>query len=142
MNKFLLSCASSIPALTMSLMLVGCGSASFQSGGSGGSGNTTPRKPGNTNNPSNQKLTSLTWYWQCNSDPGAAPETKEGDVVLNGEGDHEIAKESMGPGVPMTIGGRVCPPEKYPRDIVFVIDVSGSMIDRSGDAGRDRKSVV
>lgn len=110
---------------TVSLLGTACGNASFE--GNTGGRPVKPLTPGGSEGSPESTLTSLTWYWQCDSDPGAAPTTKGGDMVITGKGNHEFKKEQFGAGIPVTVGGRVCPAAKYPRDIVFVIDVSTSM---------------
>jgi len=76
-----------------------------------------------------QRATSLTWHWQCASSPGTAPTPPTpDDVVVVGSSDRTF-QASRFAGVPMTVQGEICPLETQ-RDIVFVIDVSGSMGDR------------
>ncbi len=68
------------------------------------------------------------WYWTCDAekDQKSIPTSSEELVVLKDQGDHPI---SYDPAVPTTFKfmGRVCPPSQLDRDIVFVVDVSGSM---------------
>lgn len=112
-------------------LLTSCGSADFQSGGSGGSAKPTPAPPADVGLTT---IESLTWFWQCASDPASAPSSKGRNLVINGEGSHSISAKAISEsGVPLTISGRVCPPTKYPRDIIFVIDVSGSMSTSPGN---------
>lgn len=82
-----------------------------------------------------EPFASLTWHWQCASAPGAlpAPATDE-DVLVSGVGPHEFLQGELS-GTPITFSGELCPPEALPRDIVFVIDVSGSM--ETGGTGND-----
>lgn len=108
-----------------------CGSSDFSGLGGGGSkgsssgtGKTAPVAPAIL--PS-VALTSLNWYWQCANDPGTAPVQGVSDAVIKDGGNHSFSTTNFAKDVPVTISGRLCPPSKYPRDIVFVIDVSGSM---------------
>jgi hypothetical protein len=71
-------------------------------------------------------LASLTWYWQCASAPGSVPPATDTDEVVENEGPHEFAKSRLS-GTPITISGHLCPPADVPRDVLFVIDTSGSM---------------
>jgi Mg-chelatase subunit ChlD len=74
-----------------------------------------------------QKATSLTWFWQCDAAPGPAPAPGGADdVVIVGNTSNTEFNAARFAGVPMTVQGEFCPLETQ-RDIVFVIDVSGSM---------------
>jgi hypothetical protein len=132
---------SAIALALITIAIQACGTTEFASpSGKPNTGDTKPQTQPST--PLPETITSLTWYWQCASDPGAAPVTKGSDVVLSGEGSHTIKKDSISAGVPITISGRVCPPTKYPRDIIFVIDVSGSMTGTSMAPGTDRPNAT
>ena len=72
-------------------------------------------------------LSSLTWYWQCDSDKAKPPAAASGkDPVLVGAGPFSIPQQ-MVQGMPVTFAGHMCKPATMKRDIVFIIDVSGSM---------------
>lgn len=104
-------------AIALSGMLTACGSATFDDGSTGRDSGDAYR---------GQKVDNLTWFWQCDSAPGIAPVTKNSDVVIMGGGDHRFKSASFDK-TPLTFSGKVCPPVMYPRDIIFIIDVSGSM---------------
>ncbi len=93
--------------------------------------------PGDKNPATPPPFASLTWFWQCDSDLVTAPAPKtDKDVVVEGIGPHDLNRDRLR-GTPVTVSGHVCPPAQLPRDIVFVIDVSGSMKDndpRIGDS--------
>lgn len=91
------------------------------------SGKEVDEPPPDDGNPATQPpFASLTWFWQCDAAPVDAPAPKtDKDVVVEGIGPHEFDKDQLR-GTPVTISGNVCAPEQLPRDIVFVVDVSGS----------------
>lgn len=68
----------------------------------------------------------LTWFWQCTSNPVPTPAAKPTEQVLEGTGPHKIDHEKL-KGTPITFSGHLCEPKELSRDIVFVVDVSGSM---------------
>ena len=109
-----------------------CGSAKFGDGSSGKPNGNATGTPGYTG----QKVDQLTWFWQCDSAPASQPATQGGNVVISGSGDHTFKSTSFDK-TPLTFSGKVCPPVTYPRDIVFVIDVSGSMVDGFRRVGND-----
>lgn len=108
------------------LLLASCGSARFDSG---------------TNSRTNdavyhgQDVEQLTWFWQCKTSPAASPAGFKNKVVIEGGGEHRFHGSSFA-NTPLIFSGKVCPPATFPRDIVFVIDVSGSM---GGWGGNDPK---
>ena len=132
------SCAHMILMLSLSMLMVACGSSDFGSvtGGKGKSTDGTGVKP-NTPTPVSPSvnLTSLNWYWQCASDPGSVPAASGTNGVVQDGGEHVFSQTNFAFNVPVTMSGRLCPPAKYPRDIVLVIDVSGSM---GGVTGNDK----
>lgn len=82
---------------------------------------------GDGGDPSLPHFAALNWYWECASTPGGQPTPGSDDeVVVTGQGPHKFAREQLS-GTPVTFSGRVCPPAQVARDIVFVIDTSGSM---------------
>lgn len=123
--------------LGLFLPLVGCGGdADF--GGSGsrkksedntkadaGGGDEVDEPPGD-DSANLSPYASLTWYWQCATDPVNVPAPTEDDAIVENEGPHEMQKSKLA-GTPVTISGHLCPPAQLPRDIMFVIDTSGSM---------------
>lgn len=116
------------------MLVASCGSSNF-AGSGGGKGKGSDANPTTTPTPTTEpvpidpsvSLTSLNWYWQCKTDPGTAPVQGPLDAVVKDGGDHGFSTTNFANDVPVTISGRLCPPSKYPRDIIFVIDVSGSM---------------
>lgn len=69
----------------------------------------------------------LTWFWQCESAPVPVPAPIMPDeIVIAGAGPHQFAPEALD-GAPLVFTGKICEPEEFKRDIVFVIDTSGSM---------------
>jgi len=117
--------------VTVFFLLNSCGSASFDSGTSGRPNGNATGTPGYTG----QKVDQLTWFWQCESSPASHAATQGGHVVIEGDGDHTFKSKSFDK-TPLVFSGKVCPPVTYPRDIVFVIDVSRSM-DGWGAKGND-----
>lgn len=106
-------------ALSMIFILNGCGSATFDGG-------STARPSSDAYH--GQDVESLMWFWQCDSAPAEAPITNNSKVVITGGGDHRFKSASFDK-TPLSFSGKVCPPVTYPRDIIFVIDTSGSMKD-------------
>ena len=93
---------------------------------------------------------SIDWYFPCPFDAPDNPnrlvvpaQTNPRKIILSGVGPFEFVKEDMAH-VPVTVHGRVCPWKLVHRDVVFVIDVSGSMSDQDplvdGPAGSDTKT--
>jgi hypothetical protein len=69
---------------------------------------------------------SLTWYWQCDAAPAAAPAATDKDAVVVGTGPHQFLPDEL-KGTPVVFSGHLCEPAALPRDVIFVVDVSGSM---------------
>lgn len=132
------SCSHFMLSLSLCVGLTSCGSSDFESVTGPRSTDQTPKKP-ETNTPPpvspTVSLTSLNWYWQCASDPGTFPASSASNGVVQDGGDHIFSQTNFAFNVPVTMSGRICPPAKYPRDIVLVIDVSGSM---GGASGNDK----
>ena len=105
------------------VFLYGCGSARFDGG-------SNPRFDDAYYH--GQDVEQLTWFWQCQSAPAPAPAGYKSKVVIQDGGDHRFSSSSFSD-TPLIFSGKVCPPVSYPRDIVFVIDVSGSMAGWSGN---------
>ena len=77
--------------------------------------------------PAGRSYSSLTWFWQCASDPAAVPNApNDASVVLQGVGPHNF-KSAEVEGSAISLTGRLCKPATLKRDLVFVIDTSGSM---------------
>jgi uncharacterized protein YegL len=105
------------------LLITSCGSARFDSGTNARDDDAYYQ---------GQEVDQLTWFWQCKSSPAPAPSGYKSNVVIQGGGEHKFLSSSFAK-TPLILSGKVCPPSKYPRDIVFVIDVSGSMAGWSGN---------
>jgi len=105
------------------IMVTSCGSARFDSGTNARDDDAYYQ---------GQDVHQLTWFWQCKSSPAAAPAGYKSNVVIQGGGEHKFFSSSFSK-TPLILSGKVCPPSTYPRDIVFVIDVSGSMAGWSGN---------
>jgi hypothetical protein len=99
-------------------------------------GTETPAEPPIENPiPTDTPYAALTWFWECDSTPGGAPTAKnDEEVVLKGTGPHAFYPGQL-KGTPITFSGKLCQPAAVPRDILFVIDVSGSMQDNDPRIG-------
>jgi hypothetical protein len=117
------------------LVLAGCGGADFsggavakaRSGDATGGDDSGPQDPPSEETPSlPEPYAALTWYWQCATDPVEPPAPgSDKEVVVTNEGPHTFPEGSLN-GTPIVFSGQLCPPAELPRDIVFVIDTSGS----------------
>jgi hypothetical protein len=67
----------------------------------------------------------VTWYQNCDADPMTIPSPTRNQLVLEGAGPHNIYRERMF-NVPLIFKGKVCPPRKYERDVVIVVEVAGA----------------
>lgn len=76
--------------------------------------------------------TKINWFFQCPSAPVPPPTPGSHELVLEGPGPHQIARERV-VGTPVILSGKVCSTRSYLRDIVIAIDVSGSMGMPGGD---------
>ena len=72
------------------------------------------------------------WFWSCDQAPSSEvvlEKHTEGDTVqLSDQGQHAIEFDPKTP-TQFKFSGKVCPPAQLDRDLVFVVDVSGSMVD-------------
>ncbi len=119
-------------------LLLGCGGANFAgSGGGGGDGKSGSGSDANAKdgkgNPGDTDIglgqgDGLQWFFQCETDlvPTPSPVNPK-DELIEGSGPHYYPK-SKAEGLPVTFSGHICRPATLPRDIVFVIDTSGSML--------------
>lgn len=73
---------------------------------------------------SKQSYKDAVWYLPCDG-RDVPPAAQPGQIVISGPS-FDSVRENFG-GTKMIFQGKVCPPETYPRDVVFVIDVSTSM---------------
>lgn len=107
--------------LVLAFALNGCGDANFA-----GSSATEKPKGKTIRNSGNAGVdASLTWLWPC-GDANSKPRIDGDSVTLSGPGPHEVQKKNLD-GKPLVIKGSACNISAYRRNIVFVIDVSGSM---------------
>ena len=84
-------------------------------------------RPGTTPIAGVDPLNSLLWYWPCSAQPEAPPVAPSSvDPVIVGPGPFSLDSHRMGE-TQVTLQGQLCKPAQLKRDIVFVIDVSGSM---------------
>lgn len=66
------------------------------------------------------------WFWQCESAPVPLPDSlSNGRTLVQGKGSHTLAKP-IGAKWSVHISGLLCPGNDSKRDIVVVVDVSGS----------------
>lgn len=114
-------------------ILASCGSDTTFSGE--GTGRKNPPPPPNAD--ITTELTGVNWVMECENELTAKRSDKKTDVVVKGKGKHEFDKKKFSKEIPVTISGKVCHPVKYPRDIVIVIDVSGSMALSGSGNGND-----
>lgn len=80
-------------------------------------------------------FSALTWFWQCESAPvPLPPPLTDTEIVIEGVGPHRFLPAQLD-GSPLVFQGKLCEPQQLPRDIVFVIDTSGSMNDNDPRVG-------
>lgn len=73
-----------------------------------------------------QQFNRMTWDFPCSSDGESGGRRVGEGVEMSGHGTYFFDPFEL-QGADLILKGEVCPPEKIKRDIVFVIDVSGSM---------------
>ena len=123
--------------LAGALALSGCGDATSFGGHAASSADATGKEPPPADDPTPTPapLTSLTWYFQCDKAPATPPAAKSPkDPVVVGAGPFSFSQAQL-QSTPITFKGHICPPAQEPRDVVFVIDVSGSMAQGDGPGG-------
>ena len=76
-----------------------------------------------------ESFSKLTWVFQCPSDPIPipVPVAHLGEIVYDTVSPHSAYRQQLA-GTPVNVLGKVCKPHEMMRDIVFIIDVSGSML--------------
>ena len=133
----------------LSFLLYGCGDVQFAGASVGNISGEENNDPGNDDvvvnpvdpNPENPvpvdpeepmdpvnpitPFASLNWYWKCGTESPPLPAVNE-KVVTDQSGLTEAEYEKL-LGTKMVFSGQICPPAAIKRDVVFVIDVSGSM---------------
>jgi hypothetical protein len=98
---------------------------------------TDPDQPPPTTQPPppGRSYSALNWFWQCETDPVKVPDAPADDaIVLQGIGPHHFTTDQV-EGTPITISGHLCKPQSLKRDLVFVVDTSGSMDDNDPKVG-------
>jgi len=77
----------------------------------------------------------LTWFLPCDDANPGQPVTQDGKPVLfTGSGDHHVSKSDVA-NHPISLSGSVCAAPGSKRDIVLLVDVSGSMKDNDPRRG-------
>jgi hypothetical protein len=98
--------------------LVACGSVEFR--GEKGSGDATPNDEGI------DAINLVSWNWNCDDIEIKASDKRK--AVFTGEGEHKVPDDITNGIINLQFNGKTCIPASSARDIVFVIDVSGSMV--------------
>ena len=92
--------------------------------------------------PVKELTSSLNVYFPCDAEPFEAPLEATSEPVVLGAGTTDFPYENFSETIQLGLGGRFCTPSNRERDIVFIVDVSGSMIDNdpvlNGQCGRER----
>ena len=70
--------------------------------------------------------TALTWLWQCQTLEAEREENDPNTPLLEGSGNHPVSLHNELP-LELTIEGNLCRPSDKERDIILIVDVSGSM---------------
>jgi hypothetical protein len=120
--------------VTLMLLATNCGDGTDFSGSAAtsGAGEANPKGnpvpgPGDGNPGDEPPYSNVFWFWQCAAAPAQVPVAQgPNELVIEGQGNHDLDFDRI-QSTPVTISGKVCPPQVLPRDIMFVIDVSGSM---------------
>lgn len=121
---------SRLTLIVLGTTLTACGSQAEFTGGQSKRGSSDVVNPNNPGQglPVADKFAAMNWFWSCQSSPDAnkGKQVSNDRIDLYGEGTFTFEKDAVND-VPLTFKGELCRPEQMPRDIVFVIDVSGSM---------------
>lgn len=120
--------------LAVAALTANCGSNSFTEG-SGPTFTTgdAKRQPGGFN--PQVHGSNLTWYLPCNDQLDDTLTTEDGyPVLFAGGGDHQVSKADVAK-YPIVFSGRICELSDAQRDIMLVVDVSGSMDDNDPRRG-------
>jgi hypothetical protein len=120
---------SGITIVSILTILSGCGNDAGFSGEAPGKRNNSEATK-DDQDPKFEETTkpysALNWFWQCDSNPVPAPIEKPSEHVVEGTGPHVMESGKL-KGTPVVFSGHLCEPKQRMRDIVFVVDVSGSM---------------
>ncbi len=114
-------------AMVAGISAAGCGSNEFS--GNTGTQSSSDQNPVPTPD-------SLQWLWGCDAGQEAQATADANENTIEGIGPHTLSRFKFG-GKPVTVSGKLCAPPKTKRDIIFVIDVSGSMTGGLLFAGAD-----
>ena len=112
--------------LSLAFIVEGCGASNY-AGGNSFNGDAARRVPGPYDPAVNGAF--LTWDLPCDGTVDAPETTPDGKpVVFIGGGDHKVPKADVAMH-PIVFSGKVCHTADSKRDIMLVVDVSGSMND-------------
>jgi hypothetical protein len=116
--------------LLLALSIESCGSTDF--GGQGGLGQENPGKdtPSDPNSGDLMLTTTIDWSFQCKEQTSAVKQV-ENKFEVSGAGPHEITIAN-GTEALLHLSGSACGAGSIKRNVVFVIDVSGSMVSTGG----------
>lgn len=99
---------------------------------------TLPADPGTTPPVmTTDKSLGLTWFWKCEAATLPDPVFPQDNELMRGNSAHTLPLERFSD-VPMTVRSQICPVDQS-RDIIFLVDVSGSM--NQSTAGNDPKTL-
>lgn len=129
--------ARSYVGMLLGFALISCGEAEFHGLNGSKEHKTTPRpNPGTDNSvpvvpndPANPGNLNLSWKWECNDSSSAPSPTS-----FVGPGPHNISLENV-TSLSISTDGIFCEPQRNQRDIMFIVDVSDSMVTGSGSVG-------
>jgi uncharacterized protein YegL len=103
---------------TLLVIVTGCGESTF-------TGKTKHKEADLT-------ASGIQWLMTCDGLEVPAPEASETQIILQGEGPHKLDQAAVD-GTTVLLSGNVCTGDSRGRNIVFVIDVSGSMVQSGGN---------
>ena len=134
MLKNIRSAISVAMIMPLAMIMEACGDNGFSSGqGSGFTSGDATRRDGSYDPTVHGAY--LTWDMPCDDSSGEHPTTPDGKpIMFVGGGDHVVSKADVA-NHPIIFSGKVCHAADAKRDIVFVVDVSGSMNDNDPRKG-------
>jgi uncharacterized protein YegL len=132
-----------IQVLAAIFNVAACGRAKF-AGGTASNKPDAPAKARGTDNATAEETESalpgkidpaagenknIDWFWQCETAPVELPDSlSNGNLLVEGTGPHKVEFDTSST-LDVHVSGFLCPPKSEKRDIVFVVDVSGSTAD-------------